>query len=149
MITLTKDAAHFMKLAFQEAETAFDCDEVPIGAIIVSENKVIARAHNQVNILTDATAHAEMIAITSAQEYVGSRYLNECDLYVTLEPCRMCAGALYWTQIRKIFFGAYDDKQGFSLNKSNGLHPKTTFQGGIMDAECSGLIQEFFRKKRD
>jgi len=149
MITLEKDASHYMKLAFQEAEMAFERDEVPVGAVIVSTGKVIARAHNQVNTLTDATAHAEMIAITSAQEYVGSRYLNECDLYVTLEPCRMCAGALYWTQIRKVHFGAYDDKQGFSLSEPNGLHPKTTFQGGIMEAECSGLIQEFFRKMRD
>lgn len=148
MINLIKEPSFYMKHALSEAEVAYERDEVPVGAVIVAGGRIIARAYNQVNMLTDATAHAEMIAITSAQEYIGSRYLNECALYVTLEPCRMCAGALYWTQIGQVFFGAYDDKQGFTLSKPEGLHPKTTYKGGIMDVECGGILQEFFRNKR-
>ncbi len=137
-----------MKLALKEAQKAFDIDEVPVGAVIVSKNKIIARAYNLTERLNDATAHAEMQAFTSAANYLGAKYLNDCTLYVTIEPCVMCAGAAYWTQINKIVYGAKDEKRGFTRIKQNLLHPDTTVVSGIMEKECSALIIKYFKKKR-
>lgn len=139
---------YFMREALKEAEKAFDKDEVPVGAIIVCNNKIIARAHNLTETLNDVTAHAEMQAFTSAANYLGGKYLNECTLYVTIEPCVMCAGASYWTQIGKVVFGAYDAKRGFSLIEDHLMHPKTKSFGGIMQKECGELMKMFFAKKR-
>lgn len=141
------DDNYFMKRALQEAEMAFDKGEVPIGAVIVIENQIIARAHNLTETLNDVTAHAEMQAITSAANYLGGKYLTNCTLYVTLEPCQMCAGALFWSQIPKIIFGASDPKRGCIVLDTK-LHPKTKMLGGIMEAEASQLINRFFREKR-
>lgn len=138
---------YFMRKALDEAYTAFEKDEVPIGAIIVSKNKIIAKGHNLTETLTDVTAHAEMQAITSAANYLGGKYLPESTLYVTLEPCVMCAGALYWSQIGKVVIGARDEKRGFQ-NASLQLHPKTKIQWGILENECSQIVKEFFQKKR-
>jgi tRNA(adenine34) deaminase len=137
---------HFMKAAFQEAQKAFDQDEVPVGAIIVLENRIIARAHNLTERLTDVTAHAEMQAITSASEYLGAKYLKGCTLFVTLEPCAMCAGALAWAQIDRIVFGAKDVNKKYV--DANIYHPKTKIEYGLMEAECSDLLKAFFKKKR-
>jgi len=139
---------YFMKEALKEAQKAFDKDEVPIGAVIVNNNRIIARTHNLTETLTDVTAHAEMQAFTSAASELGGKYLLECILYVTLEPCVMCAGAAFWTQISRIVFGAADPKQGYSLKKSNLLHPKTIVSSGILEHECSELLKEFFKRKR-
>ena len=139
---------HFMKEAFKEAQRAFDEDEVPVGAVIVCENKIIARAHNMSERLNDVTAHAEMLAFTSATDFLGGKYLNECTLYVTLEPCVMCAGASYWTQLKKVVYGAFDTKRGYSQIETNLLHPKTEVKGGVMADECAELLQTFFKKKR-
>lgn len=142
------DDSYFMKRAFQEAEAAYAKDEVPIGAVIVIKNQIIARAHNLTETLTDVTAHAEMQAITAAANYLGGKYLIDCTLYVTIEPCQMCAGALAWSQISKIVYGARDEQRGcISLNTK--LHPKTTMQGGIMEEECSSLLKRFFIEKRN
>lgn len=138
---------HFMKMALKEAQKAFDSDEVPVGAVIVCNNTIIARGHNLTERLNDVTAHAEMQAFTAAAEYLGGKYLNECTLYVTLEPCVMCAGASYWAQIGKIVFGAFDPKRGYQRFK-HLTHPKTEVVGGIMQNECSTLIQQFFKQKR-
>ena len=138
----------FMKEALKEAQKAFDEDEVPVGAIVVCDNKIIARAHNMTEKLNDVTAHAEMLAITSATNFLGGKYLNECTLYVTLESCVMCAGALYWSQLKKIVYAAPDLKRGFSLVKSNILHPKTEIIKGIMQQEASDLVTSFFKSKR-
>lgn len=139
---------YFMKEALKEAKKAFDADEVPIGAVIVCENKIIARAHNYTERLHDSTAHAEMQAFTAAESYLGGKYLHNCTLYVTLEPCVMCAGASYWTQISKIVFGATDEKRGFKKIKQNILHPKTMLVGGVLENQCAELLKEFFKKKR-
>ncbi len=139
---------YFMKEALKEAQKAFEKDEVPVGCIIVCENQIIARAHNFTQRLNDATAHAEMQAFTSASDYLGGKYLNECTLYVTLEPCVMCAGASYWTQLKKIVYGAKDRKRGYSQLSENILHPKTEVIGGIMASECSKLLSDFFEGKR-
>jgi tRNA(adenine34) deaminase len=139
---------HFMKEALKEAIKAFEMDEVPIGAVIVNNNRIIARAHNFTETLTDFTAHAEMQAFTSAASEIGGKYLIDCTLFVTLEPCVMCAGAAFWTQISRIVYGAKDPKQGYSLKKSNLLHPKTTVTGGVLESDCSDLLKEFFKKKR-
>lgn len=136
-----------MRMAFQEAETAFEKDEVPVGCIIVSENRIIARAHNLTETLTDVTAHAEMQAITAAANFLGGKYLQNCTMYVTLEPCVMCCGALAWSQISKIAIGARDEQRGF-INKNLQLHPKTEIVTGIMEYECSQIVKEFFRSKR-
>ncbi len=138
----------FMKEALKEAKTALEKNEVPIGAVIVSNNKIIARTHNLCETLIDATAHAEMQAITSASNFLGSKYLNECTLFVTLEPCTMCASALSWSQIGKIVYGANDDKKGFTKISQNVLHPKTEVISGILKEECSTLLIDFFKKKR-
>lgn len=138
----------FMREAIKEAKIALGKNEVPIGAVIVCQNKVIARAHNLTETLMDATAHAELQAFTSASNYMGSKYLTDCILYVTIEPCVMCAGAAFWTQIPFIVYGADDPKRGFSLTNSSLLHPKTTLRKGILEKECADLIKEFFKLKR-
>lgn len=138
---------YFMKIALQEAQTAFEEDEIPVGCIIVFDNRIIARAHNLTEKLTDVTAHAEMQAITSAANFLGGKYLQNCTMYVTLEPCVMCAGALNWSQISKVVIGARDEKRGF-INKGLSLHPKTEMVSGIMETECSSLILNFFKNKR-
>jgi tRNA(adenine34) deaminase len=138
----------FMREALKEARKAFDADEVPVGAVIVSNKKIIARGYNLTERLNDVTAHAEMQCITSAANFLGGKYLPECTMYVTLEPCAMCAGALFWSQIANVVFGAYDKKRGFSLINNNLLHPKTKVEGGVMQEECAAIIQEFFKKKR-
>ena len=138
---------YFMKKALQEAEIAFEKDEIPVGAIIVVNNKVIARTHNLTELLNDVTAHAEMQAITSAANYLGGKYLKGCTLYVTLEPCQMCAGALYWSQISKIVFGASDEKRGYKTLGTQ-IHPKTEVISGVLEKECAELMTSFFQKKR-
>ncbi len=139
----------FMEQALKEAQKAFEQDEVPIGAVITINDMVIARAHNYTEHLNDVTAHAEMQAFTAAANYLGGKYLNECTLYVTIEPCVMCAGASYWTQIGRIVYGAKDEKKGYSLVQEPLLHPKTKVIPGIMEKECKALMQGFFRRKRD
>jgi tRNA(adenine34) deaminase len=139
---------YFMKKAIEQAKTAFDKNEVPVGAVIVYKNSVIAAAHNLTETLNDVTAHAEMSAFTSASNRLGAKYLNECTLYVTLEPCVMCAGASYWTQIGKIVYGATDEKRGFSKFSRQILHPKTIVNAGVCKDECSELISDFFKKHR-
>jgi len=139
---------YFMKEALKEAHKAFDADEVPIGAVIVSNNKIIARGHNLTESLNDPTAHAEMQAFTAATDYLGGKYLNDCTLYVTLEPCVMCAGASYWSQIGRIVFGASDAKRGYKSVENSILHPKTEVLSGILENECSNLLIDFFRSKR-
>lgn len=139
---------YFMKAALKEAQLAFDKGEIPVGAVIVSRDRVIAKSHNLTEQLNDFTAHAEMLAYTSASEYLSSKYLNNCTLYVTLEPCSMCAGASAWTQIGKIVYGASDEKRGFSRHKPNILHPKTEIVSGILENECRTLIQDFFNLRR-
>jgi tRNA(adenine34) deaminase len=137
-----------MKEAFKEAQKALEKDEVPVGAVIVCKNTIIARAHNLTEQLNDITAHAEMQAITSAANYLGAKYLNECTIYITLEPCIMCAGALNWAQIGKIVFAAKDEKKGYSTLDQNILHPKTEVISGILEKECSEILKDFFKKKR-
>ncbi len=137
-----------MKKAFALAEQAFDENEVPVGAVVVCKNQVIATGYNQTERLTDVTAHAEMIAITAAQEYLGAKYLTDCTLYVTLEPCVMCAGALHWSQISKVVYGASDEKRGYARLAENVLHPKTEVLNGIMAKECSEIVKRFFKKLR-
>lgn len=139
---------YFMKKAFDEAEKAFDKNEIPIGAVIVIEDKIIARAHNLTETLNDVTAHAEMQAFTAAADYLGGKYLKKCTLYVTLEPCQMCAGASYWTQIDQIVFGASDPGRGFQ-SQNTKLHPKTIVIGGVMEKDCSAIINKFFVEKRN
>jgi tRNA(adenine34) deaminase len=138
---------YFMKKALQEAEIAFEKDEIPVGAVIVVNNTVIARTHNLTELLHDVTAHAEMQAITSAANFLGGKYLKGCTLYVTLEPCQMCAGALYWSQISKIVFGATDTKRGYKTLGTQ-IHPKTEVVSGILEKECAELMTSFFQKKR-
>lgn len=137
-----------MNEAFKQAKVAFEEGEIPVGAVIVSKNRIIAKGYNQTEKLTDVTAHAEMIAITSAENYLGAKYLPDCRLYVTLEPCVMCAGALFWSQIGEIHFGAADPKRGFHLSAPSALHPKTKVFSGMMAVESEQLLQEFFKKLR-
>lgn len=139
---------YFMREALKEAQKAFDKDEVPIGAVIVNNNLIIARAHNLTETLNDVTAHAEMQAFTAASSALGGKYLIDCTLYVTIEPCVMCAGAAFWTQISRVVYGAKDPKRGYSLIKTNLLHNKTLISGGILENECSELLKMFFNKKR-
>jgi tRNA(adenine34) deaminase len=139
---------YFMREALKEARKAFEIGEVPVGAVVVCQNRIIARAHNQTEKLTDATAHAEMLAVTAAANSLGSKYLSECVLYVTLEPCVMCAGALHWVQLQKLVFGASDIQRGYSLVSSPLLHPKTEVQKGVSAVESKGLIDEFFKRLR-
>ena len=136
-----------MKEAIKLAQKAYEDNEVPIGAIVVCNDKIISKAHNQTEKLNDVTAHAEMIALTSAMNNLGAKYLKECTLYVTLEPCNMCAGATYWSQIKRIVFAAYDKKRGFLQNK-NIAHPKTKIKGGVLENESLKILQKFFKEKR-
>lgn len=138
---------YFMKKALQEAEAAFEKGEIPVGAVIVVADKVIARSHNLTELLNDVTAHAEMQSITAAANFLGGKYLKDCTLYVTLEPCQMCAGALYWSQISKIVFGARDEQRGF-INMGTKLHPKTTVVSGVMANEATDLMKRFFLERR-
>ena len=139
---------YFMREVLKEAQKASEIEEVPVGAVVVCRNRIIARSHNQTEKLTDATAHAEMLAVTSAANYLGSKYLDECSLYVTLEPCVMCAGALHWVQLQKLVFAASDVQRGYSLVETPLLHPKTQVVKGIKGAEAKLLIDEFFRRIR-
>jgi tRNA(adenine34) deaminase len=139
---------YFMKRALQEAKQAFAEGEVPVGAVVVSQNRIIARAHNLTETLNDVTAHAEMQAITAAANLLGGKYLNECTLYVTVEPCVMCAGALGWSQVGKIVYGASDEKRGFQKFAPGALHPKTEVVFGVLENKCSQLMRDFFQKKR-
>lgn len=138
----------YMRVALQEAQRAFDEDEIPVGAVVVCRDTIIARAHNMTERLTDVTAHAEMQAITAAAEFLGGKYLTECTLYVTVEPCIMCAGALGWAQMAAVVFGATDDKRGYQRFAPQALHPRTQVRGGVLEAECTALMKEFFRRKR-
>ena len=138
---------YFMKMAFQEAMAAYDANEIPVGCVIVSQNRVIAKSHNLTETLNDVTAHAEMQAITSAANFLGGKYLINCTLYVTLEPCVMCCGALNWAQISKVVIGARDEKRGF-ISKNLSLHPKTDIITGILENECAQIVKTFFKDKR-
>src|SRR5210317_1511547 len=137
----------FMKEALKEAHKAFELDEVPVGAVVVCKQKIIARAHNLTETLNDVTAHAEMQAITAAANYLGGKYLKDCTLYVTLEPCNMCAGALAWSQISRIVYGAGDKKRGFTAFSPSPLHPRTELITGILEEDCADLVKRFFVKK--
>ncbi len=147
MITPFNDE-FFMRQALQEAMKAVEADEVPVGAVVVANNQIIARAHNLTERLHDVTAHAEMQAITAASEYLGGKYLSGCTLYVTVEPCVMCAGALYWSQLDKVVFGTRDEKRGAGRFQQQLYHPKTVVSNGILEKECAELMQSFFKNKR-
>lgn len=139
---------YFMKLALKEAVYAFEEDEVPIGAVVVCKNQVIGKGYNQVEKLTDVTAHAEMIALTAASNYLGSKFLGECEIYVTVEPCLMCATALRWARIGKIIYGTGEPKTGFTTFQKTVLHPTTEIVGGVLENECAELMRQFFKGKR-
>lgn len=145
---MTDDDVRWMKLALDEAHKALERDEVPIGAVVVSRGRIVARGHNLTEALTDVTAHAEMQAITAAAGTLGGKYLTDCTLYVTVEPCLMCAGALAWSQISRVVFGASDDKRGYHSFCSSPFHPKTVVEGGVMAEECAQLMKDFFKNKR-
>ena len=147
-ITPKNDDERFMLAALDEARAAAEHDEVPIGAVVVCQGRIIARAHNLTETLTDVTAHAEMQAITSAAAYLGGKYLTDCTLYVTVEPCLMCAGALGWSQIARVVYGAADDKRGYHTFCAAPFHKKTQITAGVLEAECSQLMTDFFRRKR-
>ncbi|RZL29939.1 MAG: nucleoside deaminase [Pedobacter sp.] len=139
---------HYMKMALAEAQKALAEDEIPIGAIVVSKNRIIGRGYNLTERFNDVTAHAEMQAFTSASQTIGGKYLTDCTLYVTIEPCVMCAGASYWTQISRIVYGAREEKRGFLSKGANLLHPKTELKGGVLAEECAAVMKNFFLKKR-
>lgn len=139
---------YFMEIALQEAKKAAELGEIPVGAVIVCQNTIIAKTHNQTEQLNDVTAHAEVLAITAAAQYLGSKYLKDCTLYVTLEPCTMCAGALYWAQVGRVVYGASDEKRGFSLLNQKVLHPKTKIVKGVLEQEIKELLQKFFKQLR-
>ena len=141
---------YYMQQALKEAQKAFLIDEVPIGAVIVMQDKIIAKSHNQVELLNDSTAHAEILALTTAYSFLGSKYLPEATLYVTIEPCLMCSGALYWSKLGRIVFGAPDDKNSYrrSTGSNNPFHPKTVITGGVLAEECAALMKDFFKSKR-
>ncbi|MEI6412436.1 MAG: nucleoside deaminase [Bacteroidota bacterium] len=148
MLSVYSDT-YYMQQALAEAQKAFDAGEVPVGAVIVCENRIIARAHNQTEQLTDVTAHAEILALTAASSYMGSKYLPDCTIFVTLEPCLMCAGALAWAQMGRIVYGATDEKRGFMLMGGKALlHPKTKLEMGIREEECAALLKTFFQERR-
>lgn len=144
----TQEDEHYMRLALNEAKKAFDAQEIPIGAIVVCQGKIIGRGYNLTEQLNDVTAHAEMQAFTAAAQTIGGKYLKDCTLYVTIEPCVMCAGASYWTQISRIVYGASEEKRGFTKINQNLLHPKTLLKGGVLSAECGDLMTSFFLNKR-
>jgi len=139
---------HFMRLALNEAKKAYDAEEIPIGAIVVAQGKIVGRGYNLTEQLNDVTAHAEMQAFTAAAQTLGGKYLKDCTLYVTIEPCVMCAGASFWTQISRIVYGANEDKRGFTRINQNLLHPKTLLKGGVLATECGALMTAFFQSKR-
>jgi len=141
---------YYMQQALNEAQKAFEKEEVPIGAIVVMQDRIIARAHNQVELLNDSTAHAEVLALTTAYNFLGSKYLPDATLYVTIEPCLMCSGALYWSKIGRIVFGAPDDKNSYrrSTGENNPFHPKTLINGGILGEQCAALMKNFFKARR-
>lgn len=143
-----KNDEYYMRMALAEAAKAAERDEVPVGAVIVAGKTVIARAHNLTETLNDPTAHAEMQAITAATSFLGGKYLSDCTIYVTVEPCVMCAGALAWSQVSELVYGAPDEKKGYTTTGAAILHPKTVVRSGVMASECSGLMKQFFRKKR-
>lgn len=147
MISVNTDE-HYMREALRQAQYAFDEGEIPVGAVVVCSNKIIARAYNQTERLNDVSAHAEMLALTAAANYLGGKYLNDCTLYVSLEPCNMCAGALYWAQLKKLVYGATDEKRGYSKMIPSLLHPKTEVVRGLMQAESKALLDDFFKKLR-
>jgi tRNA(adenine34) deaminase len=142
------DDNYYMKLALKEAQKAEAADEIPIGAIIVCNDQVIAKAHNLTETLTDVTAHAEMQAITAASSMLGGKYLNQCTLYVTVEPCVMCAGAIAWAQLGRLVYGASDEKRGYTVFAPHALHPKTQVTSGVLEEECAALMRQFFQGKR-
>ena len=144
----TLDDEHYMRVAYQEAEKAYEQGEVPVGAVIVTNDRIIAKGMNSIELLNDVTAHAEIIALTAASQYLGSKYLPDCTLYVTLEPCPMCAGALRWSQIGRVVYGASDDKAGFMRFGKEMLHPETLLEFGVMHDMCSALMTSFFSEKR-
>lgn len=146
--TQNSELIKYMRHALDEARKAFERDEVPVGAVIVCGDRIIARGHNLTETLNDVTAHAEMQAITAGANFLGGKYLTDCTLYVTLEPCVMCAGALGWSQISRIVYGASDEKRGYSRFAPDALHPKTEVISGVLEEECAELVKEFFRKKR-
>ena len=146
---LTFDDTYFMREALKEAEKALEKDEVPVGAVVVCGERIIARAHNLTEQLNDVTAHAEMQAFTAASEYLGGKFLEECTLYVTLEPCVMCAGAAYWTRMSRLVYGAADEKRGYSLTGQHLLHPKTLVTTGVLQDECKAILKTFFSSKRN
>ena len=148
MDKMLSDDTYFMRKALDEARVAFDMDEIPVGAVVVCQNRIIAGAHNLTERLCDVTAHAEMQAITAAANSLGGKYLTDCTLYVTLEPCVMCAGAIGWAQIGRVVFGAADDKRGYRQFAPEALHPKTEVTSGVLADACSALLREFFAKKR-
>lgn len=142
------DDTYYMKQALKEAQIAEAADEIPIGAVIVCNDQIIARAHNLTETLTDVTAHAEMQAITAASSVLGGKYLNTCTLYVTVEPCVMCAGAIAWAQLGRLVYGAPDEKRGYSVYAPNALHPKTQVTKGVLEEDCAALMRQFFQGKR-
>ena len=142
------DDERYMKEALQEAHKAMEADEVPVGAVVVADGRIIGRGHNLTECLHDVTAHAEMQAITAATDYLGGKYLDKCTLYVTVEPCVMCAGAIGWSQLGRLVYGASDEKRGYTLIAPNALHPKTEVVSGIMETECGNLMRQFFKSKR-
>ncbi|MDA9128277.1 nucleoside deaminase [Flavobacteriaceae bacterium] len=141
------DHEYFMRKALEEANRALEAGEVPVGAVVVAQGRIIARAYNRTQALNDVTAHAEMQAITSAAHYIGGKYLHQCTLYVTLEPCQMCAGALFWSQISEVVYGASDPKRGY-LALGTQIHPKTTVHSGVLADQCAALLDDFFKAKR-
>lgn len=143
---LTDEA--YMRQALAEAQQAFERDEIPVGAVVVCAGRIVARAHNLTELLNDVTAHAEMQAVTATANWLGGKYLNECTLYVTLEPCTMCAGALGWAQLGRLVYGASDEKRGYSRYAPKALHPRTEVTHGVLEAECAALMKTFFQKKR-
>lgn len=145
---MEKTDEYFMRLALKEAEMALSENEIPIGAVIVANGKVIARAHNQTETLHDVTAHAEMLAITAAANQLGGKYLSGCTLYVTVEPCVMCAGAIGWAQLSRIVYGCGEEKRGFSRFTPQALHPRTTITAGVLENDCKAVMQDFFKRKR-
>lgn len=145
---MQEDDKYYMKQALAEARKAFERGEVPVGAVVVCQNRVIARSHNLTEKLNDVTAHAEMQAITAASDYLGGKYLTNCALYVTVEPCVMCAGAIAWAQMGKLIYGAGDEKKGYSRLAPTALHPKTVVEKGVMEEECASIMKEFFKQRR-
>ena len=145
---IRNEDAYYMSLALKQAKRALEEEEIPVGAVVVCQGKIVAKAYNQTEMLTDVTAHAEMLAITSAAQTIGAKYLKDCTLYVTLEPCLMCAGAIYWSQLGRLVFGASEDKRGFLSQGKDILHPKTEVTAGILADESALLLKEFFSMRR-